>query len=294
MFGGTISIVSLVQDRMGDTPPKRRDFWDYADLLFKLASGVILLWFTVVVKEGSEEIATAMRRGELVQRLIGDLTASPDARVRQDLAIIALDGSIGAEDSEMVASIVEKLFELRPTTTAEQLTNDTAFAVLSKRSPQRASAIRKRVLDALSDSSVRQSAVSSPTLPPPDTAPGAAPPVVPDVPAEAKAAAAVFSNLLYIQFQGQITRELINELRRVHQEEGLAAPAAERVAGDYKSTVRYFHDDDRTKAEAVAERSKRFFQEKNCPLSVGVEPVTSSRSKVPAGQLELWINHSCR
>jgi hypothetical protein len=277
---------------MGDSPSKR-DFWDYADLLFKLASGVILLWFTVVVKEGSEEIATAMRRGELVQRLIGDLTAAPDARVRQDLAIIALDGSIGTEDSEMVAAIVEKLFELRPTTTADQLTNDTAFAVLSRRSPQRAAVIRERLLAALSERSVRQSAVSSPTLPD-DTAPDAAPPIVPDVPAEARAAAAVFSNLLYIQFQGQITREFINELRRVHQDDGLAAPAAERVAGNYKSAVRYFHDEDRAKAEAVAERSMRFFQEKNCPLVIGVEPVTSLRSKVPAGQLELWVNHFCK
>jgi len=279
---------------MADTPSKRRDFWDFADLLVKLGSGVILLWFTVVVKQGTEEIATAMRKGELVQRLIGDLTATPEARIRQDLAIIALDGSIGADDSEMVAAIVEKLFEVRPTTTAEQLTNDTAFAVLTRRSPVRANLIRERLLDALSDSTVRQNAVSAPTLPPAGTAPGAAPQVVPELAAEAKAAAAVFSNLLYIQFQGQITRELINELRRVHQEEGLAAPAAERRAGEYGSAVRYFHDDDRAKAEAVAARSTRFFQEKNCPLVIGVESVTSLRSKVPAGQLELWINHSCR
>jgi hypothetical protein len=278
---------------MADTPTKQRDFWDLADLVVKLGSGVILLWFTVVVKQGTEEIATAMRKGELVQRLIGDLTASPEARVRQDLAIIALDGSIGGDDSEMVAAIVEKLFEVRPTTTADQLTNDTAFAVLKKRSPARANQIRERILKALSETRVRQNAVSGPTLPA-GAAAGAVSDTSPEPPAEVKAAAAVFSNLLYIQFQGEITRELINELRQLHQNDGLAAPAAERLGGDYRSAVRYFHEDDRAKAAAVAERSTRFFQEKNCPLAIGVEPVTSLRSRVPLGQLELWISHSCR
>ncbi len=282
---------------MADTPPKRRDFWDFADLLLKLGSGVILLWFTVVVKQGSEDIATAMRKGELVQRLIGDLTATPDAKVRQDLAIIALDGSVGADDSDMVAAIVEKLFEIRPTTTADELTNDTAFAVLNRRSPERANRIRERLLAALSESSVRQLAVSAPTLPPPPAttapAPNAAPEPPPEPAAEVKAAAAVFSNLLYIQFQGAITRELINELRRAHQNEGMAAPAAERLAGNYRSAVRYFHDADREQAAAVAARSTRFFEERKCPLAIGVESVASVRAKVPPGQLELWINHSC-
>ena len=276
---------------MADTPSKRRDFWDFADLIVKLGSGVILLWFTVVVKQGTEDIATAMRKGELVQRLIGDLTATPDARIRQDLAIIAMDGSIGADDSDMVAAIVEKLFDVRPTTTANELTNDTAFEVLSRRSPERAKNLRERILKVLSDSSVRQNAVSAATLPP---AGGADSQTAPEPAAEVKAAAAVFPNLLYIQFQGQITRELINDLRRVHQDDGIAAPAAERLAGDYRSAVRYFHEDDRAKAETVAARSTRFFQEKNCPLPIGVEPVTSLRSKVPPGQLELWINHACR
>jgi hypothetical protein len=88
---------------------------------------------------------------------------------------------------------------------------------------------------------------------------------------------------------------VINDLRRAHQEEGLAAPAAERLAGDYRSAVRYFHEDDRAKAEAVAARSTRFFQEKNCALVIRAEPVASlPPSRVPLGRLELWINHSCR
>lgn len=272
---------------MSEQPSKRRDAWDFVDLLVKIASGLVLLWFTVVVKQGAEDIALAMRKGELVQRLIGDLTASPDARVRQDLAIIALDGSVGADDSEMVAAIVEKLFELRPATTEAELTNDTAFTVLKRRSPKRASALQERAVKAVSNKD-RQTLVSAASAVPTDVSePG------PQPAAEAKAVATVFSNVLYIQFQGQLKRELINELRGAYQQEGIGTPEAERLAGQYKSSVRFFHDEDRAKAEAVANRATRFFMEKKCALVVDVEDLTAKRSQVPMGQLELWINHNC-
>jgi hypothetical protein len=272
---------------VSDQPSKRRDAWDVVDLLVKIASGLVLLWFTVVVKQGAEDIAMAMRKGELVQRLIGDLTASPNARVRQDLAIIALDGSVGTDDSEMVAAIVEKLFELRPTTTEAELTNDTAFAVLKRRSPTRATALQERLVNAVSQTD-RQAVVSAASAAPTDLSESAPQPA-----AEAKAVATVFSNVLYIQFQGQLTRELINELRGVYQKDGIGTPAAERLAGQYKSSVRFFHDEDRVQAEAVADRATRFFTEKKCALAVDVEDITATRSRVPRGQLELWINHQC-
>jgi hypothetical protein len=283
--------VRVLEDAVSEQPTKRRDGWDVADLLIKMASGIILLWFTVVVKQSAEDIATAMRRGELVQRLIGDLTAAPEARVRQDLAIIALDGSIGTDDSEMVAAIVEKLFEVRPATTEGILTNDTAYKVLQRRSPERAKAIRERLLTVLSDTD-RQKVVSPSTLPVPAT--GETPPQgVAEPAAEARAAATVFSNLLYIQFQGQLTRTLIDELRTAYQQEGLATPRAERLAGQYTSAVRYFHEQDHARATDVAERATRFFADRKCPVTVDVQLVASPRTRVPKGQLELWISHRC-
>jgi hypothetical protein len=276
---------------MSDLAPKRRDIWDKADLLTKILSAVVLLWFTVVVKDGTEDIATAMRKGELVQRLIGDLTASPDAQIRQDLAIIALDGSVRVEDSEesdMVAAIVDKLFESRVITTAEKLTNDTAFQVLRKRSPVRAAAVQQRMVNTVSLPEVRQKIISPAT---PEA--GEPPPASSEAVPEATAAATVFANMLYIQFQGALTRETINELRGIYQQEGLGTPAAERLAGKYKSSVRYFHDADGTKANEVADRATSFFEGQKCPLKFEVEQISSLRARVPMGQLELWINHSC-
>jgi hypothetical protein len=164
--------------------------------------------------------------------------------------------------------------------------------VLRKRSPARADVIEQRLISALSQAK-RESVVSSPTLPTPGTADNATSQRVPELAAEARAAAAVFSNVLYVQFQGQLTRELINELRTAHQQDGLATPAAERLGGQYKSAVRYFHDDDLAKANAVAARSARFFEGKKCPLRIAVEHVTSLQSQIPRGQLELWISHQC-
>lgn len=101
----------------------------------------------------------------------------------------------------------------------------------------------------------------------------------------------VQDRLVYIQFRGSLPRGLINELRAVLKEAEFNNPGAERLAGEYRSLVKYFSDSDSDPAESLANETEQFFAKKGCPVNIEVVPV---KSKIkPTSPLELWLHHSC-
>ncbi len=94
--------------------------------------------------------------------------------------------------------------------------------------------------------------------------------------------------LIYIQFQGDITREFINELRGKLQAE-FNAPGAQRIAGNYTSEVRYFSEnkEDKERAERLANSVIEFFKSKNCSLNLPIKfsNLTAGKSSPP----EVWL-----
>ncbi|MDD5126273.1 hypothetical protein [Methylovulum sp.] len=94
--------------------------------------------------------------------------------------------------------------------------------------------------------------------------------------------------LIYIQFQGNTTREFINELRGSLQAE-FNVPGAQRIAGNYTSEVRYFskNQDDEEKAKHLAESVKAFFKSKDCSLNLPIKfnEATAGKSSPP----EVWL-----
>src|SRR2546426_4468698 len=68
--------------------------------------------------------------------------------------------------------------------------------------------------------------------------------------------------LVYVEFEGDIKRDLIQDLRATLNNQGFPAPEAKRIQGDYYSEVRYFNPEDKRLAEDVARMAKKFFESK--------------------------------
>lgn len=97
--------------------------------------------------------------------------------------------------------------------------------------------------------------------------------------------------LAYIQFKGDLSRAFINDLRNHLGADSFNAPAAERVAGGWKTQVKYFAPGDQAAAKKLAASVEAFTSSKGCPMTVPV-----SLAHPPHGQaspLEVWLSGSC-
>jgi hypothetical protein len=110
--------------------------------------------------------------------------------------------------------------------------------------------------------------------------------------AEVARDSAVAATVVYIQFRGTLPRPLANELRGQLNSGGFNAPDVERIDRDYGNSVRYFHARDSAAAGEVARVTSTFFARRRCPADF---PVQAARVRgAPEGQVEVWINVSCR
>jgi len=101
----------------------------------------------------------------------------------------------------------------------------------------------------------------------------------------------VKSRLAYIQFRGDLTRDLINELRASLSAKAFNAPGAERVAGEYQNLVKYFKPTESADAEELASAVESFFASKGCQLKMRVVPASTTTIQNPP--LEVWLAHKC-
>jgi hypothetical protein len=276
---------------------RSKDAWDKADILGKLLSGVVLAVIAFVIKSGTDDIAASQQRGELVRSLIADLTTK-EQRTRQDLALIALNHSVGDDRPDLVIEIAARLAS--DTTgyaagddAALQALGSVAFQILRQRAPARADSLkevlqRRFEVQVSSDSTVRAALRSAP-----DTGSRALPPASGDSAARAASAilAPLSSRVVYIQFQGTIQRAVMEKLRQRFSQTGLAAPGVERIATPFTSSVRYFHPDDRALADSAAALTRAFLRDErvNVP-EVPVQDLSARRLRVPRGQIEVWVS----
>jgi hypothetical protein len=110
---------------------------------------------------------------------------------------------------------------------------------------------------------------------------------------ELKAAkpAAAKERLAFIQFRGDLKRELINELRTALKSKAFNAPGSERVNGDYQNLVKYFRPNESADAETLSSAVQAFFEAKGCPIKMRVVAATATSSQNPP--LEIWLSHTC-
>jgi hypothetical protein len=97
--------------------------------------------------------------------------------------------------------------------------------------------------------------------------------------------------LAFIQFRGDLTRDLINELRVNLAHKAFNAPGAERVSGEYQNLVKYFKPTESGDAQELANAVESFFASKGCPLKMRVVPATNATAVSPP--LEVWLALKC-
>lgn len=88
---------------------------------------------------------------------------------------------------------------------------------------------------------------------------------------------------IYIQYSNDSKKSKINAIKDLLNSKSWITPGIENVKGEYKNTIRYFHDEDRT----LANESNELLGNKYKLLRV-----YNFESKVPKGQIEIWINNN--
>lgn len=99
--------------------------------------------------------------------------------------------------------------------------------------------------------------------------------------------------LVYIQFRGDLSRDLLEDFRAELNQSGFAAPGNERIQRQFSSRVSYFRQQDRIFAEAVAMRAERFFEQNGCPVNFPLLYLPEYVANADPRQVEVWINHNC-
>ncbi|AXQ27867.1 hypothetical protein D0B54_03875 [Solimonas sp. K1W22B-7] len=139
------------------------------------------------------------------------------------------------------------------------------------------------------------------SAPPPDIVMSAPPPSWdPGTPVRSPAgdsddasAAAPTEYVVYVQFQGLLTRAQINEYRRQLQDGkttvSFRMEPAERLEGRYGNLVKYFNRNNAAAAEILASSTTDFFRKKGCELTPALQ-VGLHGGKAPPNSLEVWIS----
>jgi hypothetical protein len=216
--------------------PKSKDLWEKLDAVGKLVNVVFLAVIATIIKLGADNIAHSLKRGELVRSLISDLTTQ-EVKVRQDIALIALNRAIGDSQPELVVEIAEII--LHGQKDLSDLSGHQAFKIIRERDPRRAAAIEREAEAALA--SFRRDLPSPAHL---EETPMR-------VPLQAQRLAAIFPNVIYVQYRGS---HIQGEARRFREEllaQGFTAPGVEEVKTDIRNNVRYFHKEGEVLATKV-------------------------------------------
>lgn len=269
---------------MSNGEKKQKDGWDILDIVGKLLTPVLLGVLTITIKfgtdkiqQGSDRVAASQRKGQLVQSLVSDLS-KPETGTQQDIAIIALDRSVGADDPSLVLDIAEQIVRNR------KYSDIVALGIIRQRDPSRAEKLEKEIFTSLDDPKQREKLISNA-----DTSSQAEKASTTD----SKLISTIFPNLVYLQFQGAIQRSVVEDFRKSISEQGITAPGVQRVAGSYVSNVRYFNGDDQEQAKSLAAKATQFFESRGCPGTFKVNDLSNSKFNTPKGHLEIWINLTC-
>jgi hypothetical protein len=270
----------------GGASSKPKDRWDKLDVLSKLVSGVLLAAIALVVKLGADNIASSLQTGQLVQSLIADLTTK-DEKTRQDVALMALDDTVGDRKAGLVCNIAERIFRDRDESNSaapfdeKQSQGSTAFATIDHRCPERAEKIRAELLKAGEGGESRKQLRSDP-----DSSRSSEKQVAP----EAQLLARAFKKIVYIQFKNEVNRQFAQDLQNALAQQGFTAPGVERVAAEFPTSIRFFHAEDQVLAEQARQVTETFLRGRGYRPDVRIDNLSGSKFRVPTGQVEAWIN----
>ena len=265
-----------------------KDCWDKAaivgQLLNILVVGILMGVIGQYIKTGADNISTSIKKGELVQSLISDLAAEDAKNIRQDVALIALNHSLGDQENDLIVDIAQQIVRQGE---YEKVVGTVAYRILEQRSPALAKDIREKALVVAASAGLRSELrsnvdpmafIASPS-PTPQTAI-----------AERQLIAKVLPNLVLIQFKNEQSRTIFEALRKDLNDAGLNAPGVDRLDEQFTSAIRFFSEEDRPLAEQVAEITRKFFAGRSIQINPEIKNLSKTGFKGQPGQIEIWID----
>lgn len=265
-------------------PNQPKDNWDKASIIGQILSGVLLATIALLIKTGTDDITNSLKKGDLVRSMISDLASEGNKNIKPELALIALDHSLGNQEQAMLVEIAEEIIKQGR---YDDFSRSVAFRIIEQRAPARAQKIKddaEKLLQA--NSKVREDLRSSadPTalvLPSPTPAPEEN---------RKQVIVKVLPNLVLIQFRNEGSRSTAEALRSALSAAGFFAPGVDRVEGNYSNSIRYFHKDDQALAGQVNEIVRNFLKSKNMALGGEPQYLSSLRNNSQSGQIEIWLD----
>jgi len=96
---------------MTENQRQSKDIWDIIDILGKVISSVLIGGIvSYFIQAAAQKISYSIEAGKLTQSLVEQLsTTTKDQQLRQDIALAALDCSIGQDKPLLVGSIAERI-----------------------------------------------------------------------------------------------------------------------------------------------------------------------------------------
>lgn len=262
-----------------------KDIWDKIDILSKIVSGIVLVLIAIVLKFGADKISSSLQTGQLVQSLIADLSSPDTTKIRQEIALVALDQVLWNQNPELVLKVCERI--VLNTDQYDQITGVLAFEILKSRAPIRADALFEEIKN--DEVGVP---ITKPTTSYDDTA--AVIQYTTNIIVEnPKLLNRVKKNKLYMHFANEKNREKIRELHREFIEVGFNAPGIQRVEGNYNVDIRFFHEEDSILTGSVAQIIKNFLEKEGINIeSVPIKNFsrTAYQNLATVGLIEVWIN----
>jgi 5-formyltetrahydrofolate cyclo-ligase len=264
-----------------------KDIWDKLDILSKIVSGIVLVLIAIVLKFGADKISSSLQTGQLVQSLISDLSSPDTTKIRQEIALVALDQTLWNQNKELVLQVCERILL---DTKYENITGSLAFKILKSRAPVRAGVLEKRIEQIIEDKLRTHTT-------PPDSSDDLVNEVQQDVPdyniEGSNILARVKKNKLYIHFANEENRQRIRQLQRDLKLAGFYAPGIENVKGNYKLDIRYFHKEDSILTGSIVQIIKNFLDGEGINIkSVSIKNFRGTKYQTDAtvGLVEIWIN----
>jgi|GEM_PF-4910570 len=286
---------------MAENQRQSKDIWDIIDILGKVISSVLIGGIvSYFIQVAAQKISYSIEAGKLTQSLVEQLsTTTKDQQLRQDIALAALDGSIGQDKPLLVGSIAERIANSKG---FDDPTARYALEVLKRREKERYDMIIQERKEQLASASRVTDSNASPSPSPsieipirPSPQPSATLTPLPTPSTSSKTQnqvdkvsdviAKTFSGLVFIQFSSgseDATRALRDEL----VSQGFEVPDPEKVDSVYRSSIRYFNKSD----VDLAAKIKTIVSKVDSKQKVEILDFTNSNLKVPKGQVEIWIS----
>lgn len=257
------------------------NFWNTIDLIGKLVSSVLISGVLgYFIQKGAQEISFSIDSGKLTQSLIIDLaTTKKEEQLKQDIALAALDGSIGNRNKYLVANIAERIYMSK--SGFSDPTAQYALQVLKLRNEAK----YKEITEARIKLVVSQTSKSKP-----DSNPNSLPPISnpEQVEAVSQIIARTFTGVVFIQFRNAQLKNVSDKIKNELEKQGLEVPPLEQVNDNYSNSIRYFNKEDAdlaVKVKAITEDASGSAVVNNFKLV----DFSKSGYKIPKGQIEVWI-----